>query len=135
MFEKHLNLFENYPAWFPKLAGVPDFGAATWPQWAEIAWQVLEGISPNGRPHEHPAFHSSDTKICNVRKGAGNDGATARADIRQALFDGMETIATGVSPRTRQRENKGYPTNLIMPGKGPRRGCVFRCVRNANKIQ
>ena len=105
-FATHLTLFESYPKWFSNLANAPDFGADTWLQWAEIAWQVIESISPNGKPDEHPAFHSADTKICNVRKGAGKDGATARADIKEALFIGMETIATGVSARTRQRKAK-----------------------------
>ena len=48
--ETHLNLFESYPAWFPNLADAPDFGADTWPKWAAIAWQVIESISPNGKP-------------------------------------------------------------------------------------
>ncbi len=107
-FASHLEVFsENPPEWFLPLTGLETFGKATWEIWADVAWKVIESISPDEKPERHPAFHSRETRICNVRKGAGNDGSTARADIKEALYGALETIATGVSPRTRQRQSKG----------------------------
>jgi hypothetical protein len=102
----HLEVFETYPEWFPCLANLAPFGKVTWKAWADVAWEIIEDISPQRKPEKHPAFHSPETKICNVRKGAHNDDATARADIKEALFGAFETVATGVSPRTRQRQSK-----------------------------
>ena len=98
--------------------------------WADIAWQVLAEISPNNRPEEHPAFYDAATKICTAResrkeydysKSAKCDAplkvrkcaSIAKEDIREALFGAFETIAGGVSPRTKQRKAKAkaFPDN------------------------
>lgn len=102
----YLALFETCPPWFPPLAYVRDFGPASWPEWAEIAWEIIGSISPDGQAENHPAFRSCKTKICNVRNGSENYQSTARADIKEALCAAFETIATEQSPRTRQRKAK-----------------------------
>jgi hypothetical protein len=123
-FATHLNLFESYPAWFPNLANAADFGADTWKQWAEIAWQVIVSISPDGKPGKLPAFYDRATKICNVRKTRRDPyfgtitGAPsiAEGDIKEAFFGAFELIATGESRRKKQRRNAS-PTIEQKTGK------------------
>ena len=112
------------PEWIQEAVVMPDFSAETWKRWAEMGWRIIGLISPEGRPELHPAFQARETKICNVRKGRvdpyfgklHNSRSIAEHDIKEALFAGFEQIATGESPRNKQRK-KASPTKRVKSGK------------------
>jgi hypothetical protein len=100
------------PAWRIRATKLKPFSAQAWLSWAEVAWEMLAQISPAGKPALHPAFYDRETKICNVRKTRKNPyygnketgHSIAEQDIKEALFGAFQVIATGKSPRTRQRQ-------------------------------
>ena len=112
------------PGWLQDAVQLEPFSAKTWQKWAEVAWKVLAEISPNGNPGRHPAFYETATKICNVRTHrkesyqtfTGKDvihssPSIAENDIKEALFGAFEVVATGISRRTKQQRQKGFPDN------------------------
>jgi hypothetical protein len=111
------------PLWLHDAVRLKSFSAKTWRAWADIAWQVLAEISPDGKPEDHDAFYKTETAICDVRLERGGYSASgapsvAKEDIREALFGAFELIATGTSRRTKRRlkgqpkkQRKGSPDN------------------------
>jgi len=113
---------QEIPGWLRAAMKLEPFSAKpkTWWAWANVAWQVIAEISPNGKPGQHPAYYAPETKICNVRKSRTEDDSSksakwdarklrqspsiAEQDIREAFFGGFEMIATGTSPTTKRRK-------------------------------
>jgi hypothetical protein len=102
----------EFPPWLEDARKLAPFSATTWKAWADIAWRVIAELSPDGKPENHPGFYDPATKICNVKKTRKNPyfgkqenaPSIARTDIKEAVFDGFENIATGMSSRTRRRK-------------------------------
>ena len=118
------SFFEPTHAWKQKVAVLPIFQAA-WRQWASCAWEVILAVSPNQRPDRNSKLVSGELKICEPRlsrpdsyysesasKNSKRFVAKIRAspgiavnDIKEAFYSGFEEIATGISPKSRQRSS------------------------------
>jgi hypothetical protein len=92
------------------------FSRRTWKPWANIAWRVLEEISPDGHPEKHPDL-TAILKVRNARaeydtsafawdapRKIRKSPSIAKSDLREAISDAFELLATGVSPRNRRRK-------------------------------
>lgn len=103
-----------------RIRKLDDLSSGTWEEWAETGWKFLCETSPQNKPELHPWVLETMTPTGKVRKTRSevcfNNKPDApdrverkcpsigRADLKESLFDGIETSTTGVSPRTRQRK-------------------------------
>ena len=109
--------FHPLPSWLAEAGRLPGFSPQSWRQWAEVGWRIIRESSPKQKPGLNPMFDDPGTKICNVRRKRKSpyygkieqSPSIAEHDIQEALFIAFELIATGVSPRTKQRR-KAHPT-------------------------
>ncbi len=117
------------PPWIEDAMKLPPFSPKpkTWNAWAAVACQAIEELSPDGKLESYRGFYDPATKISNVRETRSDYDTSAfeydaprkirkspsipRNDIREAVFDGFENIATGISSRTRRRKEAAAKIN------------------------
>ena len=99
---KHL----SFPHWLREAVKLKKFSPDTWKEWKEVAWQLLKESTPGNAPAKHPAVRMM-FNVREKRTNAYGDVVTAPSvgenDVKEALRDAFETIATGGSPRKKQR--------------------------------
>jgi hypothetical protein len=111
--------FEPDRRWIEIAAELPQFSAECWKQWADVAWQVVLAVSPEGRPEENAVLCRGPNKICELRrvriernfstkpgqpaKILRNSPSIARNDLKDAFFSAFQEVATGRSRRQLER--------------------------------